>query len=250
MWRQLTVCVAALLVLLFGWEGYCLAHPEQALIIPSPFKVFHRVIFHSSSFLVPMWVTLKEMLGGLLLAVVFAFPLGWLMSKKVWTRPLIQSFFVFFQCLPMFTLAPLMILWFGWSYVSILIPTALMIVFPLTLTFYRGLCATPQESVDFFKAHDATESQIFFKLKIPYALPHIFSGLRVSCAMAGIGAIAGEWAGAQEGLGVYIQECRRSFDMEALFGALGCLVLLSFAFYGLIHLVERVSLKGYAYELS
>ena len=195
---------------------------------------------HAEHYRLHTWTTFKEMVGGFALAFVVAFPLAWLMSAFGPLRAILQPVFVTIQCIPMFALAPLMVLWFGWSYLAIIVPTALMIFFPLAMTIYQGLRSTPGYLLDFFKTHQASSWQIFFKLQLPWALPPIFSGFRIAVAIAGIGAVAGEWAGAQEGLGLLMLESRRAADIEMMFGALVCLTGLSLTLYASAVFFERV----------
>lgn len=182
--------------------------------------------------------TLKTMMYSTFLALVFSFPLGWMLSKRPLFRMIIQSFLLVFQILPMFVLAPLMILWFGWTKIAVVLPTALMMIFPLVIHSMRGFTATPQEYIQFFKVHGSTRRQLFFKLQLPYAFPYLFSGLRICVSFAGVGAVAGEWAGAQEGIGVFLQECRRSFDIEGLFAGIISLLFLTLAFYFFFYFLE------------
>lgn len=182
------------------------------------------------------------MLGGFLLALLVAFPLAWTMMRYQSSRTILQPLFIVTQCLPMFTLAPIMVIWFGWSYTAIAIPTALMIFFPLTLNIYQGLRSTPQDLLEFFQANQANAWQTFFKLRLPSAVPHIFAGFRISAGIAGVGAVAGEWAGAQNGLGMLMLESRRNTDLEITFGALFCLTIISTILYGLILFCEKIAL--------
>jgi NitT/TauT family transport system substrate-binding protein len=187
-------------------------------------------------------ITLKEMCAGFSLALAFAFPLAWAMMRFRSSRSLLQPLFIVIQCIPMFTLAPIMVFWFGWSYTAIVIPTALMILFPLTLNIYQGLRSTPEDLLEFFQTNQATAWQIFFKLRLPWAIPHIFAGFRISSAIAGVSAVAGEWAGAQQGLGILMLESRRNTDLEITFGALICLTGISTLLYGFILYCEKISL--------
>ncbi len=173
------------------------------------------------------------------MAFLIAFPSAWLMTLCVASRMVLQPIFVLIQCVPMFALAPIMILWFDWSFAAIVFPTALMIFFPLTMNIYQGLRSTPQHLVDYFKMNGASVWQMFFKLQLPWALPYIFAGIRISAAFAGIGAVAGEWAGAQAGLGLLMIESRRATDLEMTFGALFCLTFVSMGLYVLAVLLEK-----------
>jgi NitT/TauT family transport system substrate-binding protein len=133
-----------------------------------------------------------------------------------------------------------MLVCFGWSKLAIIIPTAIMISFPLTLNIYRGLNSVTKEFLEFFKIHRSHFLQILFYLRLPFALPQVFSGLRISISVAGVSAVAGEWAGGQEGLGLLIQESRRNADYTAIFGALVCLIVLSLVLYLGIYFIESL----------
>ncbi len=187
-------------------------------------------------------VTVKEMCFGFLLALSASFPLAWTMMRYERSRSLLQPLFIMVQCIPMFALAPIMVIWFGWGFTAIVIPTALMIFFPLTLNIYQGLRSTPEDLIEFFHANQATSWQTFFKLRLPWALPHIFSGLKISAAISGVSAVAGEWAGAQNGLGVLMLESRRNTDLEITFGALLCLTMISTSLYLFILGCEKIAL--------
>lgn len=222
-----------------GWECYCKLHPEMVFALPAPSRIagtlwqrHDRLLYHSL-------VTIKEMGGGLLLGLAMAFPLSWAMYRWIFLRGFLQAFFVFIQCLPMFALAPLMVLWFGWTYTAIVIPIALMLFFPLTMTLYQGFRSIPGDLLDYFTLHQATSWQRFTKLELPWALPHLVAGFRITVAIAGMGAIAGEWAGGQAGLGLLMLESRRGVDLEMTFAALFCLTFITIAFYCMMLLLER-----------
>lgn len=237
-------CSFCAFLLFFGcWELFSYAYQELRIILPAPTAILMRILHNPERFLYHSYVTFLEMLGGFLLAFLTAFPLGVLMHEKQVARHVLQPFFVFIQCIPMFALAPIMVIWFGWSYTAIVIPTALMIFFPLTITIYQGLKAAPEELIDYFKINQATSWQIFYKLKLPFSFPHIFSGFKVAAAAAGIGAIAGEFAGASSGLGILMLESRRATDLETTFAALFCLSFMSISLYLLILGAEKMMLR-------
>lgn len=245
--RALLLPVFLLVSLVIFWELFIIAHREFQFILPAPSHIFFTFLSFKERLWLHTFATLKEMLGGFFLALAASFPLAFLMHSHLTTRLILQPLFLIIQCLPMFTLAPLMVLWFGWGYLAIVVPTALMIFFPLTLNIYQGLRATPQSHLDYFQLHRATYFQTLFKLRIPFALPHIFAGFRISAAIAGVGAIAGEWAGAQSGLGILMLESRRNTDLEITFCALIALTLLSSSLYLVILLLEKRIFRRYLF---
>lgn len=237
--RSIIISCSVFAFLLLLWEVLVSFSTNFLFVLPSPSSILSSLITHFPRLFHHAIVTLKEMLGGFGLAIAASFPLAWMMHRFRSSRAVLQPFFVVIQCLPMFALAPIMVIWFGWSYTAIVIPTALMIFFPLTLNIYQGLRATPKELLDFFQCNQATRFQTFYKLHLPSAIPHIFSGFRISSAIAGIGAIGGEWAGAQEGLGILMLESRRNTELEITFAALLLLTLMSFSLYALVILLEK-----------
>lgn len=219
-------------VLFFVWEVFLFYHPTWRGILPSPTRVLIRLYTGWDRFLLHSTATLNKILGGIAISLLVAFPLAWWMIQSSTVRMWIQPLIVLMQGLPMFAIAPLMVLLFDWSYTAVVIPTALMIFFPLTVSIYQGFASTPSSLLDYFRIHKATSSQILFHLRLPWAMPHICSGLRICGAIAAMSAFTGEWAGAQEGLGVLMMESRRGADLETAFAALFCLSAISMTLYG------------------
>jgi NitT/TauT family transport system substrate-binding protein len=226
-------------VLVILWEFTSNQWGNHRLVLPSPSSILGRIIQTPERFLFHTKVTFFEMIGGFVFAFLVAFPLAWMMDQWESARDILQPLFVIVQCIPMFALAPIMVIWFGWSYAAIVVPTTLMIFFPLTMNIYQGFRSTPDYLKDYFRVHQATQTQLLFKLQLPWAKSHIFAGFRIAAAIAGIGAVAGEWAGAQAGLGLLMIESRRATDLETTFGALFCLATMSLSLYGLITLLEK-----------
>lgn len=227
------------LFVMFVLESLRFIFREQFALFPSTAETIRyfflhlpRLVFHAS-------ITLREVLLGFACSVLLAFPLAWLMVLNEDVCNFFQSTFVVVQCVPMFTLAPIMVTLFGWTFMAILIPTILMIIFPLTISIFKGFSQVSKPMLNYFRFHGASEWKILVKLRIPYAMPNIFAGLRISTAIAGVGAVAGEWAGAQDGLGVYLQMCRRNIDMSGVFCGIILLVAISLILYNVVVLIER-----------
>ncbi|MEX0961386.1 MAG: ABC transporter permease [Simkaniaceae bacterium] len=221
----------------------------KSLIFPTFSEVLYRFYDQGPRLWHHVHITLLEMSLGMISAIFMAFPVALLMARYQSIRTFFQPILIAMKAIPMFVLTPFILLFFGFSLLSIVIPTALMIFFPLSLSIYRGLMATPKKHLNFFRIHGYRPWQIFFKCRLPFAFPHIFSGLRIGAATATMSALAGEWAGGQEGLGIFIQEMRYHFDLEGIYAALLSLILLSLGFYGLFLLLEKVIIGKKRYEL-
>ncbi|MDB2613604.1 ABC transporter permease [Chlamydiales bacterium] len=241
-----------LLILLFAsilliWE---LGVTEKMRwIFPPPTDVFSRMWEMRSSLLEHTWITFQEMIVGLFFAFFLAIPIAFGMWRFKRLNTLLQPLFIIIQCIPMITLAPIMILWFGFSFISIVIPTFLMIFFPLTITFYKGLSSTPQSLLDLFTVHQANGFQCFFKLQLPWSIPYLLSGFRISCSIAFLAAVASEWVGGQKGLGVLMLEARRSYDLKTAFAALFTMVFLSLLLYLFTLILELTFGKRYNHKV-
>ncbi|PCI93583.1 hypothetical protein COB11_05095 [Candidatus Aerophobetes bacterium] len=238
--KTLLLQTLAFLIFLGSWQLLSLAFQDVSLIFPTPFGVIRKLLSALPLFLDHTLATGFEMFFSILIATLLAFPLSLLMGRYQIMKMLLQPFFITMQCIPMFTLAPIFIVWFGWSLFAVIIPTTLMILFPLATCFYKGFQSTEKPYEDYFRVHGIRSSLYLFSVKLPFARPHIFSGLRIACGIAGVGAIGGEWAGAQKGLGVFMQISRRNFDLESVCASILCLLVLSLTFYYFATLLETL----------
>lgn len=237
--RQTACHLTTLFFLLIAWELLTHHIPCISFIFPKPSKIFLCGIHSYKQLLSQSVYTIQGILGGFCLACCLSMFLAILMlvlpSIKKWLHPI----FVFIQCTPMFALAPLIVLWVGWNVQAVILPTALTIFFPLTLTIYQGIKAIPPEFKEQFILLQASPWQMLLKLRLPHALPYILSGLKIAITSAGFATIAGEWVASQKGLGVLILESRRNYQMELTFAGLFTLSLLTFILFQVILLIEK-----------
>ena len=241
-WQVMAPCLAILFFLVL-WEFVLPLWGKKVFFLSKPSAIFLSFKKNSVVLLKHAKVTFFEMAISWLLAALLSIPLGYIMYATKWMRVSMQPIFILIQCMPMFTLAPLMLLIFGWGSTAIIIPAILMIFFPLTISVYQGLLAMPEIYHEYSELHQSTRLVKYLKLQFPFSLPHLMNGLKVSTAIAGVGAIAGEWAGAQEGLGIYMIECRRSMDFESLFAAIFLLVFMTLLFYSSVAFIEKDLIK-------
>jgi len=160
----------------------------------------------------------------------------------------IESSLVLLQTIPLFILSPLLILWLGFSQIAVIAPTALMLVFPLTIAMYKGANATPKEYIEYYSCLGYSKLTLLLHVRLPFALPALFSGMRVAASTATIGALASEWAGGQAGLGVFIQEMRRNYDIYGVVTGILCTIMVSACMYGVIIWFEKLFSKRYAFS--
>ncbi|WP_041467933.1 ABC transporter substrate-binding protein [Chlamydia felis] len=226
---------------LLSWELFAKNNASFSFLCPPPSKIASHFSDSFDLILSYSWHTLRGILGGFFLALLLSIGLVILMLAYKPAKDLLNPLFILVQCTPMFTLAPLIVLWFGWGLSAVIVPTALTVFFPLTITIYQGITSTPEEFLEQFILHQATKRQTFIKLRLPHALPHIFSGLKIAMGSAGFAAIAGEWVASQSGLGILILESRRNYDMEMTFAGLFALTTLTFILFQGVLLSEKLT---------
>lgn len=239
------ICLSALIIFVSLWEYYSCRNIAFNLVCPAPSGIFKALSRALPLLTKEALTTFRGMTGGFLGAVALSLGCAIFMNRFKESKSFFHPIFVLIQCIPLFTLAPLIVLWFGWGLQAVVIPNVLMIFFPLTLAISQGLETVPEAFEEFFKTHQATYKQTLIKLRLPFALPHIFSGLKIAAVSAGFGTIAGEWVVGDSGLGILILESRRHYDMELTFATLIVLATLAISFYLLVLCLERSCLVAF-----
>ncbi|NNM56763.1 ABC transporter permease [Acidocella sp.] len=184
-------------------------------------------------------VTLAEILLGLLCGTL----LGGIAALGIVFSPVLQRWLmpvlVVSQAIPVFALAPLMVLWFGFGMVAKIIMAMLVIFFPVTANFADGLRRTPPGWLDLARTMNASPLAVLRHIRLPAGLPAFGSGLRVATAIAPIGAIIGEWAGASSGLGYVMLNANARIQTPLMFAALFILAALTIALYVVVDRLLR-----------
>ena len=235
-----TVLPMVLLVLLgLFWEAAVHFFNIPVYILPGPWKIL-RVMWQRTDLLAfHALVTLTEISLGFAVALVLGLTLALLIySSRILERaflPLIISS----QTIPVFAIAPLLILWFGYGIGSKVVMTAIIVFFPIVINTVEGLKSADPDTVSLLRILEATPAQVFFKVRIPQALPFVFSGIKIGVAVSVIGAVIGEWVGAREGLGYLMIHANAQLQVELVFASIFWLSILGMSLYGLVAVTER-----------
>jgi NitT/TauT family transport system permease protein len=211
-----------------------------AFILPSPALVWARFTsaLMDGRLAYHVAVTLSEVLAGLALGVTTATTLGYLLAKSETFERFLAPYIVASQSIPIVAIAPLLVIWFGPGLVSKVLICALIVFFPVLINTIVGLRSVPDELRDLMRSLQATGWQTFKYLEVPSALPVFLGGLRIGATLAVIGAVVGEFVGADKGLGFLINVGRGQYDTALVFVAIFTLVAMALALYGLVVLVE------------
>ncbi len=247
-WRakaHLLLVPLAITVFIAVWQIVVWLGNYPAFILPAPMDVarsFGRVWANGS-----LWrhtqSTLSEIFAGLAVGVSTATVLGYLLAKNQWLEQILAPYIVASQSVPVVAIAPLLIIWFGAGYLSKMLIVTLIVFFPMLVNTIVGIRGVDAELRELMRSLNANRWQMFSKLEVPAALPVLFGGLKVSVTLSVIGAVVGEFVGAEQGLGFLINQARGLFNTPLVFVAIFSLVAIALALYGAVSLVESIVLR-------
>ena len=234
--RLIFIAVGLVLV----WQTIVLLTHVPPYILPGPLNVAKAALTHAGPLFDHAMTTLFEIIAGLLIGTLLgpssALSMIASFSLKRWLLPVL----VISQAIPVFALAPLLVLWFGYGMSSKIAMAVLIIFFPVTAAFYDGLRSTEPEWLELAQVMNAKPLAVIRHIRIPSALPAFASGLRVATAVAPIGAVVGEWVGSSKGLGFYMLHANARMQIDVMFAALVVLGVLALAIY---FSVDRAMIK-------
>ena len=183
------------------------------------------------------------MVIGLLISIVVGIGLAVWMYMSKSAEKTFYPIIIASQTIPTIALAPIFVVWFGYSIWSKVIVTFLITFFPLTVSTFDGLRSSNKDLKELLLTMGASKKDIFLKLDVPSALPSIFSGLKVAVTVSVIGAAIGEWLGAQAGLGYFSRRMMTQFDGAAVFAPIVLLSVVGIVLFLLVIWLEKICLK-------
>jgi NitT/TauT family transport system permease protein len=234
--------LALLVVFVAAWKAIVIVGGYPPFILPPPELVAARFASAWTDGTIPPHAlrTLYEIALGFGLGAGLALVVGYLLARAPLAERLLSPYLVAAQATPILALAPLLALWFGPGLTAKIVICGLIVFFPVAIATMVGVRAVDARLLELARSLRATRWQIVTTLEIPAALPAIFGGLRVGVTLAVVGAIVGEWAGADRGLGLLVNLARGSlYDIPLLFATLLTIALLGIALYALVVLIER-----------
>ncbi len=238
--QEIVVIPLSILLFVFLWEMIHRFSGLPAFILPGPQQVWLRFwgAVLDGSLLRHTWVTLAEVLIGLFLGALIASALGYLLAKSPTIERWLSPYIVASQAIPIVAIAPLLVIWLPTGLYSKILICALIVFFPILINTLIGLRSVPDDLRDLMRSLRANRWQTFRLLEVPAALPVLFGGLRIGAALAVIGAVVGEFVGADRGLGFLINVGRGQFDTSLVFVAVFSLIFMALALYGVVILLE------------
>ncbi len=217
----------AILLLFFSlWEVACRVLMIPVFILPPPTAIASTAVLQASLILPHALTTGLEIVCGIGLALAVSIPLAMGMFAWPWLEKALSPILVASQAIPVFALAPLLVVWLGYGIAGKILMAAIIIFFPITVSLLEGFKGCDREFRVLFRLMGAGFWQTMRLLYWPWALPHFFAGLRVGVTVATIGAVIGEWVGAQRGLGFLMIQANARLKVDLVFAVILWLSLM------------------------
>jgi ABC-type nitrate/sulfonate/bicarbonate transport system permease component len=236
--------LAAALVCLFvlAWQGLASLESVDDLTLASPVETFEALRDDWGLLMDNAGVTLVEVVLGLALSVVAGglFAIGMHLVRPL--RDAAYPLLVGSQAIPIVVLAPLFVLAFGYGIGPKLAIVALICFFPITVNLLDGLRSAPPELLKLMRSMGASRLRTLRTVELPNALPSLFSGLKIAATVSVIGAVFGEWAGAEEGLGRLVLLGNNQLQTPRVYAGIVILTLMAVGLFALVALAERVAI--------
>jgi len=230
-------------VLLFvAWEAAVHVFGIKEYLLPPPSKVWSEFWRRHEIVMSGAWVTTQEILAGYALAVVVSIPLALAVAYSRFMENAVYPVIVFLQIVPKIAIAPLFIIWFGFGFTPKLLLVFLLSFFPIVVSSIAGFKSADRDVMDFARTTGAGSLTMFFKIRLPQALPHIFTGLKVGAALAATAAVVAEFVASDRGLGYLLLQYNGQLDTPMVFATIVVLSLIGLVVYYAVEVVERIAI--------
>lgn len=221
------------------WELIVLVFNFPEYILPRPTEIIYEIITNFNTLLRHTSITMLEAVVGYAIANILGFVVAVIFSHSNTIEKGLYPYAIALKTTPIIAMAPLLILWFGTGMASKIVAAAVICFFPILVNTVKGLKVIDNETLDLFKSLCASEWQIFIKLRLPNSLPYIFSALKISTGLAVVGAVVGEFVGANKGIGYIILVSTYHLETVTMFAAIVMSALGGILFFRLVSLVEK-----------
>ena len=238
--NQVNLLAALFVVLILGfWEAFVRIMAVPVFILPPPSSIFTIALTQAPLILPHAAITFTEIIMGICLALCTAIPLAIVMFAKPALEKALAPFLVASQAIPVFALAPLLVVWLGYGIATKVFMAWIIIFFPICVSLLEGLKSCDPEFRVLFRLMGASFFKTLTLLYWPWALPRFFAGLKVGVTVATIGAVIGEWVGAQQGLGFLMIQSNARLQVDLVFAAILWLTAMGLVLWWLVGVLEK-----------
>jgi len=229
------------LVLFFAlWEVVCRVFHVPAFLVPTPSAIFVDTWKLIGQVWMHTLATTQTTLLGFAASLIVSLPLAILLTASPTVANAIYPILVLTQSIPKVALAPILVVIFGSNELPRVVVTFLVAFFPLVLSIAAGITSVPPELIELGRACKASRWRALWRIRLPYAVPFIFSGLKAAITLSVVGAVVGEFVNADKGLGYLIVTATAFFQVPLAWGALVLLSLMGIILFQAVVVVERV----------
>ena len=222
-----------------------LAVSEGGLIpsymLPSPLEVVKAFFTDFSILMSHLAVTMQEAAYGLLIGTALGFVIAVLMDRFSFLRKALYPILVITQTVPTIAIAPLLVLWMGFSMAPKITLVVLTTFFPIAVSLLDGFQSADRDEINLLRSMGASRLQIFRHVKLPSATEQFFSGLKVSASYSVVGAVISEWLGGFEGLGVYMTRVKKAYAFDKMFAVIILISLVSLLLMALVSVLKKAA---------
>ncbi len=211
-------------------------------MLPGPVAVVQAFVEDFDIIMSHALVTLTEAFIGLAVGILCAFAIATVMDRWRFMDKALYPIMVITQTIPTVAIAPLLVLWMGFNMEPKIALVALTTFFPIAVSLLDGYKSVDKDYIRLMQAMGASRWTIFMRVKLPIALPHFFSGLKVSVSYAVVGAVISEWLGGFEGLGVYMTRVRKAYAFDKMFAVIIFIVVISLLLMWLVNVIKFASM--------
>lgn len=237
--RSQLISWALMATILVVWEAACRGFNLPDFILPMPSGIISVAVLQAPMLMPHAATTAMEVLLGILLSLMVAVPLAMLMFAHPALENAIAPFLVASQAVPVFAIAPLLVIWLGYGIASKVLMAAVIIFFPITVSLLEGFKSCDSEFIILFQLMGSGFWKTMRLLYWPWALPHFFAGLKVGVSVATIGAVIGEWVGAQQGLGYLMIQANARLRVDLVFAAILWLSVMGLFLWVVVGYMEK-----------
>lgn len=235
--------ITTFLAILILWQVIVEIGDIPQYILPTPIDILEVFIKDYQSLFDNTMVTLYETILGFILALTLALVMGVLMDFLPIVRKCLYPILLITQTIPTITIAPLLIIWFGFDYLPKILMVSLTCFFPILISFVDGLENIDKDYLNLFKTMKSSKLNTFIHLKLPMSMDKLFSGVKISATYMVVAATVAEWLGGTKGLGVYMVRAKSAYALDKVFASTIIVVIFSLIFVGLSQISKKMIIR-------
>jgi NitT/TauT family transport system permease protein len=237
---EVVVPLLATIGLFVVWEGACRIFKIPGYLVPSPVDIWKETMAIGPTVAGHTLATFKTVMLGFVVSILISLPLAVILTASPAIAAAVYPFLVWTQSIPKVALAPILVVLLGTNELPRIVITVLVAFFPLVISIATGLLSVPPELIELSRACRASKLSELLRIRLPYAIPFIFAGLKVAISLAVVGAVVAEFVNADAGLGFLIQTSTAFFKVPVAFGALIILSVMGVVLFQIVVVAERV----------